>query len=152
MNHTVATLINSHGLNDNPDPECSYASFVTTCKAYPVYRSKKGDREVACKDTNSCLAEGTSGVNLNEETSWTSWKHGTIEMEAISRGIGMFSREPSRSEETVDVSAPATEYADPKDIHKIGVKDTCNRYTNTGIGKETITCESVGSTANIAGH
>lgn len=85
------------------------------------------------------MAEGTNGDSLKEETSVTSSKHGTSEMEAIPRGMGIFSCEPSRSEETVDVSAPATEYADPKDIHKEGSKDTCNRYTNTGIGKETIT-------------
>lgn len=140
MNHTVATFINSHGLNDNPDSECSYAPLVTTCKAYSVYRSKEGNREGACKDTNVCLAEGTDGNSLKEDTSNTSKKHGTSDMEAPSRGIGILPCEPPRSEETVDVSAPATEYADPKDIHKEGSKDTCNRYTNTGIGKETLTC------------
>lgn len=144
--------MNSHGFNDNPDPECSYASFVTTRKTYSVKRSNEGDRENTCHDSDTCLAEGTNGESRIEETSVASKNHGTSKDGAESRGIGMLSCEPPRSEETVDVSAPTTEYADPKDIHCFGIKETCNRYTNTGMGKETLTVGSVYSTAKEMGH
>lgn len=107
-------MINSHGLNDNPYSENSYASLGTTCKTYSVKRSNEGDRDVACKDTNSCLAEGANGSNMDEETSEKSVKPGTILEVAMSRGIGKLTCEPPRSEETVDVSAYAPSNADPK--------------------------------------
>lgn len=70
---------------------------------------------------------------------------------AISRGIGILTWEPSRSEETVDVSAYASSNADPKDTRVGKGEETCNRYTNTGIGKETSTCEVVETTTCEAG-
>lgn len=33
---TLSTLINSHGLYDNPDSSLLYASLVSTCKPYEV--------------------------------------------------------------------------------------------------------------------
>lgn len=133
-------------MNDNPYSENSYASFVTTCKTHSVKRSNEGDRDVACKDTNSCLAKGANGSHSNEETSVESVNPGTILEVAIPRGIGKLPCEPSRSEETVDVSAYASSNADPKDIHVLDSKETCNRYTNAGIGKESSTKEAVEKT------
>lgn len=165
---------------------------MTTCKTHSVKSTYDGDRYSTEADTNKCFTnfidkscvttgEGNAdGSNLYECTSKVPEPHGTHDNKAASRGIGILSCEPSRSEDTVDVSAYASSNADPKDTtgtekHSLaphGVKadgvadrnnlegcggvtllsgETCNRYTNAGIGKESITCESLESAAKVAG-
>lgn len=101
MDPTSATLINSHGFNDNHYSEYSYASFVPTCCPYEV-------KEVGSD-------------------------------EAIRRGDGSLSWEPSHADDPVNSRAPPTN-------NHLG-----NEIANVGIGKEPITKDSIEPAVKAAG-